>query len=649
VSGGPSEPRCGTSGPVCSAAEVTESPNEATTIGAEKWDDVGQKATLPLVSESQVFWYGDNLTVMREHVADNSVDLIYLDPPFNSQRIYNRFFGELDGTESDAQRRAFDDYWQWGPEAAEAFREVVHPRERRSIVPATLSQTLEMFRAIHPDSNLLAYLSMMAVRLIEMRRVLKNGGALYLHCDPTAGHYLKLLLDSLFGAKCFQNEVIWKRTTAHSGTGRFGPIHDTIFYYTKGEASTWNQQRLGYTQEYLDKYYKFDDGDGRLYWRDNLTASGVRRGDSGAPWRGVDPTAIGRHWAIPKAARRAVGNRSTLEALDELDKLGRIYWPPAGRVPQYKSYREDLQGKVVSDIWDDIDRINSVGLERTGYPTQKPVALLDRIIRTSSNEGDVVLDPFCGCGTAVVAAQRAGRNWIGVDITHVAVSVLRRRLDTEFPGLPYRVRGEPEDVASARRLAAERWDEFQAWIVDKVSGLPLSPTEEKKVAKKGKDGGIDGLLLFRDDPKAPRSHRMILSVKGGEQLNPGMIDALFGVVSRENATAGALLTAYPPTAGMRKTALAYGDYASESFDPGKRYPKIQIVSVEDLFDPKWRGLLFPGPNTSHRSEPPAMTKGPAVAKAEEDLATFVLKASEPKKPKAKQQKLGLPAPKARKG
>jgi site-specific DNA-methyltransferase (adenine-specific) len=321
---------------------------------------------------------------------------------------------------------------------------------------------------------------------------------------------------------------------------------------------------------------------------------------------------------------------------------GRVIQPSAGAVPRYKRYLDEMPGVPLQNMWADIPAVDSQAHERVGYPTQKPVALLERIIAATTNVGDLVLDPFCGCGTAVVAAQRLNRKWIGIDITHVAVSVLKQRLEKDFPGLVYRVRGEPEDVASARRLADEKWEEFQAWIVDKVGGIPLNPEQEKKVAKKGKDGGIDGYLMFRDDPKAARSQRMILSVKAGKSLHPEMVDALHGVVSRENAAAGALLTAYPVSPGMVKTAASYRSYTSDVFAPGKKYPKIQIVTIEDIFDPKWRGLDHPGPNMSRRSEPP-----PGADGSSEDL--FKPRArpiKQAKAPPPEQESLVLESPKA---
>lgn len=584
--------------------------------------------TIPSVAESHVFWYGDNLPVMREHIGDDTVDLIYLDPPFNSQRIYNRIFPEKDGSGSEAQRKAFEDYWRWGAEAESAYNEIVHPRSRRYAVPATLSQTMEMFRGVLRESNMLAYLSMMGVRLIEMRRVLKRSGSLYLHCDPTASHYLKLLLDALFGQDNFQSEIIWKRSGAHSdskqGRRGHGHIHDTILFYTKTDEWTWTDVFIPYTDSYVGRDYRLvEDGTGRRFRRDNLTAA-KPGGDTSYEWRVKKRRDIRERWTadLDDEFRRplegwqykAIGPYKgrywaySKENMRQFALEGRLRHTFDG-MPEYKRYLDEMPGVSLQDLWTDIPGINSGNPERVGFPTQKPVGLLERIIRSSTTEGDLVLDPFCGCGTAIVAAQKLNRKWIGIDVTHVAVSVLKKRLESDFPGLRYRVRGEPEDVASARRLADDKWEEFQAWIVDKVGGIPLTPEDEKKVAKKGKDGGVDGYFMFRDDPKALRSKRMILSVKAGKALAPDMVDSLNGVVTRERVAAGALLTAYPVSKGMLSTAAACGSYESELFAPGKRYPRIQVVTVEDIFDPRWRGLEHPGSNTSRRSEPPAGTEG----------------------------------------
>jgi adenine specific DNA methylase Mod len=344
---------------------------------------------------TNLLYYGDNLDVLRRYVKDATVDLVYLDPPFKSNQDYNVLFAEQSGERAAAQIKVFEDTWRWDQAAAASYEEVVESG-------GTVSHVMQGFRVSLGETDLLAYLSMMAPRLVELRRVLNETGSLYLHCDPAASHYLKQLLDAVFGALNFKSEVIWKRTTAHSSAKRYAPVHDVILYYGRGPLVKWNMPRTEYEQAYLDRYYKFDDGNGRLYWRDNLTGAGVRAGPSGQPWRGYDPTSIGRHWStVP-------------DELDRLEAEHRIYWPPGGKgFPQFKRYREDLKGKAVSDIWDDIDRINPVGNERLGYPTQKPEALLERIIGASTDEGDTVLDPFCGCGTTIAAAQKLDRRWIG--------------------------------------------------------------------------------------------------------------------------------------------------------------------------------------------------------------------------------------------
>ena len=419
-------------------------------------------------------YYGDNLDVLRRYIKDEAVDLIYLDPPFKSNQDYNVLFAEQGGTRSAAQIKAFEDTWRWDQGAAFAFQQTIEAGGK-------VAQAMLAFRQFLGENDMLAYLSMMAPRLVELRRVLKPTGSIYLHCDPTASHYLKLLLDSILGAANFRNEIIWKRTTAHSSAKKYAPIHDTILYYVKSREAIFNTPRSEYDDEYLDKYYRFNDGDGRLYWRADLCAAGVRHGRSGLPWRGIDPAAKGMHW------------KYTIDKLDELDKAGKIYWPPAGTMPQFKRYRDQLKGKTVSDLWDDIDRINPVGGERLGYPTQKPEALLERMILANSNEGDTVLDPFCGCGTAIAAAQKLKRHWIGIDITHLAITLIKHRLQNSFGRKAhYKVIGEPVDITGAKELAQADPYQFQWWALGLVGARP---TEQKK----GADQGIDGRLYFHDE------------------------------------------------------------------------------------------------------------------------------------------------------
>ena len=518
-------------------------------------------------------YYGDNLDILRRYVADESVDLVYLDPPFKSDQDYNVLFAERDGRKASAQIQAFGDTWTWDMAAERAYLDVVESG-------GAISQAMQGLRSFLGPSDMLAYLSMMAPRLTELRRALKATGALYLHCDPTASHYLKIILDAVFGPACFRNEIIWKRTTAHSSAKKFAPVHDTILYYSRTTSFTWNEPRAGYEDAYLERYYRFDDGDGRLYWRADLTAAGVRSGASGQEWRGFNPTSIGRHWALPVFA--TADGLATQAALDRLDEQGRIYWPARGKkVPQFKRYRDELKGKAVADLWDDIARINPVSSERLGYPTQKPQALLERIIAASSNSGDVVLDPFCGCGTTIGAAQSLGRRWIGVDITHLAIGLIRSRLsDTFGPEIrkTYQVVGEPVSHEDAAALAGHDRYQFQFWALGLVNARPAASDE-----KRGADKGIDGRLFFHDEAeRTGKTKQIILSVKSGSVQARDVRD-LCAVVDREHAQIGALLTLEEPTRDMRKEAAGAGFYEL----PGRgRFPKIQILTIAELLEGK---------------------------------------------------------------
>ena len=526
-------------------------------------------------------YYGDNLRVLRDHIGDETVDLIYLDPPFNSNASYNVLFRSPTGDQSAAQIEAFDDTWHWGDEAETAFQEI---RRSGHTDAATM---LEAMRSFLGTNDMMAYLAMMAVRLIELHRVLKPTGSLYLHCDPTASHYLKILLDAVFGPERFQNEIIWKRTTAHSSAKRYAPIHDVIFFYSKGKIKIWNEPRSDYEAAYLDKYYKYDDGDGRLYWRADITGAGVRNGESGAEWRGRNPTSIQRHWALPEAVisglvgKEAAKSMSVQQKLELLEQNNRIYWPKGDGMPMFKRYREDLKGLAVGDLWDDIDRINPVGSERLGYPTQKPVALLERILNASSNPGDVVLDPFCGCGTTVHAAQKLGRQWIGIDVTHLAIGLIERRLNEAFPGVSYTVHGTPQDLAAAHDMFARddtTKKEFEKWAVSLIGAQPW------RAGKKGADGGIDGRLPFG------KTNVALVSVKGGKDRQRNHIDQLRAVIDREKADIGVFLTLHEPTAPMKAEAAGAGQFALDGFDP---VPRIQIVTIEEAMRLRERAVRIP--------------------------------------------------------
>ena len=385
---------------------------------------------------SNTLYYGDNLPILRDYVPDESVDLVYLDPPFNSNASYNVLFKEQTGEASPAQIQAFTDTWEWGLEAERTYRQEIVENPR---TPPAVVEMVSAFRQFVGANAMMAYLVMMAPRLVELRRALKPTGAIYLHCDPTASHYLKLLMDAVFGKENFRNEVIWKRSHAHSSAKRYGPIHDTLLYYSKTSSYLWTDQRQPYDDAYVRRYFKFDDGDGRgAYWTGDLTGSGTRGGATGREWKGFNPTTKGRHWMYPPSV------------LDQLDSENRVYWPKApGGWPKLKRYLAEAKGVPLQDIIDDVYSLQTMGGargERLGYPTQKPQALLERIIQASSNPGDVVLDPFCGCGTAVAAAHKLDRSWIGIDVTHLAVALMKNRLKTAFDLLPsrdYQVVGEP--------------------------------------------------------------------------------------------------------------------------------------------------------------------------------------------------------------
>lgn len=519
-------------------------------------------------------YFGDNLHVLREHIADESVDLVYLDPPFNSNANYNILFKSPEGADSDAQIEAFEDTWHWNANAESAFDDVMRSGNTAAF------ELLRAMRAFLGDNDMMAYLAMMAVRLLELHRVLKPTGSLYLHCDPTASHYLKLLLDGVFGADKFRSEIIWKRTSAHNSAKRWGPIHDTIFYYSKTDNYLWNRIHTPYDQSYLDRYYKHKDENGKLYRLSDLTASGTRNGESGTAWNGFDPTAFGRHWAIPQIIKDqfpdAPDGIKTLGWLDLIHEKGLVEMTGEGvGWPHFRRYLEMMEGESPQDIIDDIPPLGRRHAERLGYPTQKPLALLERIIAASSNEGDVVLDPFCGCGTAVHAAEKLGRQWIGIDVTHLAIGLIEKRMKDAFPGLAFEVVGRPQDLQSALDLAARDKHQFELWALSVVEAQPW------KGGRKGADGGIDGIIYFKPDGK--RTERAIVEVKGGG-VGVKDIGRLAQVMDRERAPIGVFITAQAPTRAMERDAAAVGVWENEL--TGKRHARLQILTLAELFQNK---------------------------------------------------------------
>jgi len=450
--------------------------------------------------KTNVLYFGDNLEILRnrEYFSDECIDLIYLDPPFNSKKDYNVLFKENGGVESEAQIKAFTDTWHWTQSAEDTYHDIVVNG------PLKVGKLIGALHDAIGHNDVMAYLVMMTARLIELHRVLKPTGSLYLHCDPTASHYLKLVLDQVFGANNFRNEITWHYKRWTNVSRRFQRMHDIIFFYTKRGNYKFNLQ-----------YQPFSD------------------------------TTIHRDISV-----------------DGITNL--------------KKKRDIEKGIVMHDVWD-IPYVHSQSKERLGYETQKPLALLERIIKASSNEGDIVLDPFCGCGTAVVAAQKLNRRWLGIDITHLAINLMRTRLKDSFPGIQFEVIGEPKDLSGAKALARQQPDgryQFQWWALGLIGARPLG---EKK---KGADKGIDGVIHFIDDPSG-NVRRVVVQVKSGH-IGVNAVRELKAVAANE--AIGVLITLEPPTGPMKVEAVEAGYYHSPIWD--KDYPKIQILTIEELLQGK---------------------------------------------------------------
>ena len=510
--------------------------------------------------KTDVLYYGDNLDILRSHIPDESIDLIYLDPPFNSQRSYNVLFRESTGAASEAQIEAFEDTWHWGAAAAQTYDDVMTgPHQNVARILKAMVDGLG-----HNDVT--AYLTMMAIRLAELQRVLKPTGSIYLHCDPTTGHYLKELIDSVFGPVRFRNEIVWQRTSAHAdarqGAQHFGRVHDLILFYTKSEELTWNPQHIPHDEKYMRTHYPYTEPEtGRRYGLWDITGpGGAAKGNPRYEIFGIK-----KYWRYSEAK------------MEEKIREGRIVQPRPGAIPREVRYLDESPGAPIGTVWTDIPPINSQAKERLGYPTQKPLALLERIVSASSNPGDVVLDPFCGCGTAVHAAHKLGRRWIGIDITHLAIGLIRRRMQDAFPGIEIEVIGEPVDLAGARDLAGRDKYQFQWWALDRLGAQPVSGR------KKGADKGIDGVIPFFAGPKEDYK-RAIVSVKGGEHVNVAMVRDLVGVLERENEPIGILLTLAPPTRDMLTEAAAAGFYESEFWR--RKFPRVQIITIEEMLSGK---------------------------------------------------------------
>jgi len=505
-------------------------------------------------------YFGDNLSVLREHIPSESVDLIYLDPPFNSNATYNVLFKERSGEDSAAQITAFDDTWHWTLDSERAYQEVVTDG------PDKLGKLLQAMREFLGQNDMMAYLTMMAQRLAELHRVLKPTGSIYFHCDPTASHYLKLMMDAVFRQDNFRNEISWKRYGAHNDVGQgsthFGRVHDIMLLYGKSERVIWNQGFVPLDEKYVASTYRYvDEETGRRFRTTPLTGpGGAEKGNPVFEWNGHV-----RAWRYSK------------ETMQKLHDDGRLHYSRTGYASR-KTFLDESRGVPVQDMWTDISSLSGSHKERLGYPTQKPEALLERIINASSNEGDIVLDPFCGCGTAVAVAERLKRRWIGIDLTHVSISLMKHRLHDTFGTelSNYKVVGLPEDVASARALATESEHDgryqFEYWALGLVDARPAT-------GKKGADSGIDGYINFFDD-NSGKAKRIIVQVKSGH-VNRGMVATLKGDMEREKAKIGLFITLEPPTAPMISEAAAAGFYEPSHFLKHK-FPRVQILTIEEL-------------------------------------------------------------------
>lgn len=506
-------------------------------------------------------YYGDNLSILREYIPNESVDLIYLDPPFNSNRSYNVLFKDESGKASEAQITAFDDTWHWGEQAEETYHELV------TQAPPRIGQMVAALRQFIGTNQMMAYLVMMAIRLVELHRVLKPTGSVYLHCDPTASHYIRILLDCVFDEQNFINEVVWKRSYGHGDSRKsMGRSHDVIFFYSKTGNYLLNRFFHDHDPNYIKNFFKYTDERGR-YKLENLTSPNPR------------PNLVYEYKGYPPPVK---GWRVNLERMKKYDEEGRLHFPQKkdGRIMK-KVYLDDLEGQPMTDIWNDIQPLSAHDAERLGYPTQKPEALLERIICASSNPGDLVLDSFCGCGTTIAAAQKLGRRWIGIDITHLAISLQKYRLKDAFnlqPGKDYQVIGEPTSIGGAEQLAREDRFQFQWWALSLVKARPLGGDQGSKTGKKGADKGIDGMITFIDDPKGNPSN-VIVQVKSGH-VQAGDIRNLVGTIDREKAAIGVFLTLEPPSQPMETEAVSAGYYESALWQ--KKYPRIQILTVQQL-------------------------------------------------------------------
>ena len=527
-------------------------------------------------------YFGDNLEILRE-MEDERVDLICTDPPFNSGRDYNVFLGD-----SLAQDKAFTDTWKWD-RSAEETRENIERRARDNDTYKVLDDCLKAYDLMlqYPVSGdkgaMRAYLAFMGPRLAEMHRILTKKGNIYLHCDPTACHYLKCVMDTIFGTKNFRNQIAWQRTKSHKDGNQYGRIHDTILFYSKSRQSVWNPVYTALKPEYVKGSYSYNDEIG-IYRLQELTGQGIRHGESGQPWRGVNPSnrPSPRHWAVP--GRKSWPEQiqppdnfeslSVHEKLDVLDTKGLIHWPSRGKIPRFKKYLSTSKGSKVKDLIADISLTYEEDLD---YPTQKPIELYERFIKASSNEDSLILDPFCGCGTTIDAAHTLKRRWIGIDLTILALDPMRQRLEDRHglkPSIDYEIEGYPTNMQEVRKLVRneKKYHDFSNWAVTR---LGLQPTKDVG------DGGRDGVGHFKvwtpmgmEETQA----RILAEVKSGKPT-VAHVRAFRTTMQDNNAEVGIFITIEPISAGMKRQAEAEGRFEHNN----QTYPRLQFWQIDDTY------------------------------------------------------------------
>jgi site-specific DNA-methyltransferase (adenine-specific) len=545
-------------------------------------------------------FYGDNLEILRNHFYDESIDLIYLDPPFNSEADYNILFKERTGEQSTAQIRAFSDFWQWDQQAAHAYDYLV------TQAPSQVSDMIASLFGFLGKNDLFAYLVMMEIRLLELHRVLKSTGSIFVHCDPTASHYLKILMDATFSPKNFRNEIIWRRTGAHSPTKSFGPIHDTILFYTKTDDYFFNVVRRPYMKGHVESRFSKDEtGKSKFTTGGNiLTGSGATNGESGQTWHGFNPSVKNRHWAIPQYLAEQMppdfAKLGVLEKLKRLYKEGLVEIKEGSAWPTPVRYFKETDGQPLGDIWAaqpytqgtvygtdeiidaDVQWLGTTAPERLGYQTQKPLGVLERIINSSCPLDGTVLDPFCGCGTTIIASEKLHRRWVGIDITFLAINLIKSRLKESFPQSSFVVEGEPKDIDGVRELAQKDRYQFQWWALNLIENAHPSraSASKPKEGKKGADEGVDGWIRFADKAEG-HYEKIVIQVKSGHVAVKD-IRELRDTIIRQKAVMGIFITLEEPTSEMIKEVKVTEPYISPLWK--HEYPKLQILTIEQLLN-----------------------------------------------------------------